>query len=154
MGDWIMVLSLLGFGVILLLVEFFLIPGTTIAGVLGFLAALSGIYMGYEFFGAMTGHMILAGTLVVTLAAFIQSFRSNTWNQLALKKSIDSKVNEDDLPLEVGDIGLTVSALRPSGSANFDGDIREVCTFGQFVNTNTSVRVTRVEGVKIYVEEV
>lgn len=153
MADWVIVLSLVGFGVLLMLVEFFFVPGTTVVGILGFACTLIGLYFGYSYFGTETGHLITAGAAVVTIFAFVYSFRSNTWNRLALKNKIEGSVNDEVMPLQVGDMGKTVSALRPLGSAEFGGDIYEVRTIGNFMDSGKVVRIVRVEeGMRVYVE--
>ncbi|MEH0156081.1 NfeD family protein [Limibacter armeniacum] len=154
MGELITVFSLVGVGVILMIVEFFFIPGTTVAGILGFLSAVTGVYLGYDYFGDTTGHLILLGTGIATAIAFIWSFRSNTWNRFALKDQITSKVNEDVVPLQVGDLGKTISALRPMGTAEFGGEIYEVRTQGRFLESGLPIRVERVESSKVFVTQI
>jgi membrane-bound serine protease (ClpP class) len=42
--------------------------------------------------------------------------------------------------------------LRPAGVASIDGRRIDVLTSGEFINAGTPVRVTRVEGARIFVE--
>jgi len=54
--------------------------------------------------------------------------------------------------LPVGAEGVTRSILRPSGKAEFGGELHDVLTMGQFVDPGTRVRVVAVEGARIVVE--
>ena len=54
--------------------------------------------------------------------------------------------------LPVGAEGVARSILRPSGRAEFGGELHDVITMGQFVDPGTRVRVVAVEGARIVVE--
>lgn len=54
--------------------------------------------------------------------------------------------------LAVGAQGVARSILRPSGKAEFAGELHDVITGGQFVDPGTPVRVVAVEGARIVVE--
>ena len=56
--------------------------------------------------------------------------------------------------LPVGAEGVALSILRPSGKAEFGGEFHDVITMGQFVDPGTHVRVVAVEGARIVVEPV
>lgn len=53
----------------------------------------------------------------------------------------------------VGDFGRTVSALRPSGKAQFAEDIIDVTTEGEFIAPNSPVRVYKKHGMRVTVRE-
>ncbi|MEN7551162.1 NfeD family protein [Rapidithrix thailandica] len=154
MAEWVTVISLILFGVFLIIVEVIFIPGTTFVGVIGSISAIIGVVLGYRYFGSATGTWIMVSTLTVSGTALYYSFKSGAWDKLALKQVIESKVNEDDETITLGTEGITVSALRPIGSAEFDDEVREVRTMGNFLDVGTKVKVVRVEGRKIYVEAI
>ena len=54
--------------------------------------------------------------------------------------------------LPVGAQGVARSILRPSGKADFGGELHDVITGGQFVEPGTPVRIVAVEGARIVVE--
>ncbi|MEI8234429.1 MAG: NfeD family protein [Verrucomicrobiota bacterium] len=56
--------------------------------------------------------------------------------------------------LSVGAEGVARSILRPSGKAEFGGELYDVITAGQFVDPGVRVRVAAVEGARIIVEPV
>lgn len=150
---WLIVLGLIGLGLTLILLEFVFIPGTTIVGFIGLACAAYGVYLGYEYFGSTVGSVTLIASSLIALGGFYFSLKSGAWEKFSLKETITSKVNEDDsLPI-VGDIGLSTSVLRPSGRVDFEGELREVHTLGGFVEAGKKVRVIKVEGRKIWVEE-
>jgi membrane-bound serine protease (ClpP class) len=51
----------------------------------------------------------------------------------------------------LGRTGIASSYLRPAGVATIDGKRIDVLTEGEFVTAGTAVRVTRVEGARIFV---
>ena len=151
--DWLTVLALVGFGIGLMLVEFIFIPGTTVVGFLGFALTIFGVYLSYDKFGNTVGTTVLSVSMVTTLAGLYYSLKSGVWERFSLKDTIDSRVNEDvSLPV-VGEMGVAVSALRPSGKAEFNDAIYEVHTFGSLVDTGATIKIMKVEGTKIWVTE-
>lgn len=150
---WIIIISLLLIGLALLVVEIIFIPGATVVGLLGVAFSIAGVVVGYREFGNETGFYILMTTLVVTGAALYYSFRSGAWRKFSLRSSIDSKVNEGlTESLAIGDIGITVSSLRPSGKANFHDKVFEVRTQGNYVEPGTKVKIIQIQSQQILVE--
>lgn len=56
--------------------------------------------------------------------------------------------------LPVGAEGVARSILRPSGRAEFNHELHDVITMGQFVEPGTRLRVVAVEGARIVVEPI
>ncbi|MDX5423616.1 MAG: hypothetical protein LPK07_07305 [Hymenobacteraceae bacterium] len=153
--DWVTVILLIGIGLLLIIVELIFVPGTTIVGVLGFILTAIGVWIGYAALGTNIGHVILATTVLIGGVAFFYSFRSDSWTRFALKERHRSRVNEEQQHvLQVGEVGKTVSALRPQGTAVFSERHHEVQTKGEFVSPNTAVRIVKLNQNKIIVEEV
>ena len=90
--SWLLIIVLIVIGLILLLVEMLLMPGTAIAGILGLVAIGFSVYETYSFYGAKAGTLLLLGTLIISVIAIVLALRSKTWNKVMLKASIDSKV--------------------------------------------------------------
>lgn len=152
---WIIILSLLVIGLALLIVEVIFIPGTTIVGLLGVGFSVVGVVVAYRNLGDEAGFYILMGTLAATGLGLYFSFRSGAWKRFALKSSITSKVNEGVLDvLSVGEEGITVSSLRPSGKAEFQNKHFEVRTTGNFLNPQTKIKIIQIEGNQIVVEQI
>lgn len=151
--EWAIVIGLVVLGLVLLILEFIFIPGTTVIGFIGLVATGCGIYLGYSYFGNTIGTGILLSTGGATLATLYFSLKSGAWERFSLKGSIRSKVNEDDVLPITGDIGITTSSLRPVGNAEFDGQLHEVASRSGFVERGKKVRIIKIESRKIWVEE-
>jgi membrane-bound ClpP family serine protease len=54
----------------------------------------------------------------------------------------------------LGRIGVSTTNLRPSGTGDFDGIKMDVIADGQFIQKNTKIKIVRVEGFRILVEQV
>jgi len=153
--DWIVVASLMLFGLGLVLVEIIFIPGTTVVGILGIVFSIVGIFMAYDYFGQATGTSVLVGFLVFSIVATVYSFKSGVWRRFAHKQVNSAKVNEDVQPnavLTVGDKGLSTSSLRPMGNAEFHDQIFEVTTLGNYLPANEHLIITSITDTKIIVE--
>jgi membrane-bound ClpP family serine protease len=152
--EWITVIALIFCGLLMLIVEFFLIPGTTFVGVLGVCCAGYGIFLGYSYFDTTIGHYVLGGSMVSMIILFVISFKAGVWQKFALHKSLDSTVNEEAPIPTVGTIGIARSALRPMGTAEFEGyqQPMEVSTYGHFLDARSKIKVIKIEGRKIFVD--
>ena len=51
--EWIIVLILVVIGFFLLIIEFLVLPGVNVAGIIGFACVCFGVYLGYKFFGRL-----------------------------------------------------------------------------------------------------
>lgn len=153
--EWITILGLIVIGIFLVIAEVLFIPGIFIAGSLGVLCSAYGVYLGYDYFGQTTGTIILIGTILTNVLAFVVTFRGKTWQRFSLKESHTSKVNEDNnLSLQVGDRGKTISTLKPVGKALFNENIIEVRSKGNYVDENVEIEIERIESSKILVKPI
>ncbi len=153
MGVGIIILLLLLFGLVLMIVEIIFIPGTTVFGIIGFIAAVLGIYLSFRHLGSRTGLSVLTGFALISLLTLYVSFKTNVWRRFALNTSIQSRVNDDNkFLLSVGDQGRALSALRPSGKAEFQNNIVEVHTLGSFLDAGCAIQVVRLDDNRIFVE--
>ena len=147
------VFILLLVGVILLLVEMFLIPGLSIAGIGGVIFLGGAIYYAYAFIGAEAGHLTLVGAAIMMIIAVWIFLRSKALERMSLKTEIDSKNDPlKDIDVKVGDVGLTSSRLAPMGKIKIDGHIVEAKATDDFIDENTEVIVTQVYNTNVLVE--
>jgi membrane-bound ClpP family serine protease len=152
---WLVVSALILVGLTLIIVEIVFIPGTTVVGLLGLIFTIVGIAFSYTYFGSEVGFYVLLGTGIVSAGALYLSFRKGAWNKFSNKSTIDSKVNEGMAAhLNAGEEGISISALRPMGSAEFHGKIFEVKTNGEFVNNGIKVRIVKIQSNDILVEPI
>lgn len=151
---WIVALLIIA-GIILLIVEVVFIPGTTVVGLLGIIFLIAGVSFSYSHYGAETGFNTLLVSLLAFAFALYWSFRKGAWRRFSLNKSIESHVNEGMTELlKPGMEGVAVSALRPAGSAEFDGKIFEVTTHGDYLAAGSRIRIVQVQGQMIVVEAI
>ncbi len=152
---WLIIAALILAGIVLIIVEVVFIPGTTVVGLLGAAFVIAGVVFTYRQFGNDAGFYVLLGTGVATGAALYFSFRNGAWNKVSNKSAIESKVNEGlTAHLNEGEEGITVSALRPMGSADFHGKIFEVKTSGEYVANAIRVKIVKIRVNDILVEPV
>lgn len=132
-------------GLFLLILEFFVFPGVTVAGIGGFLFAAGGIYLVYAKYGASHGNIALVTTLIVSIVMLVMAFRSKTWNRLMLNSNIEGKVETvEDENIKVGDEGVTITRLNPIGKVSVNSQIIEGRCPGHFVDENTSIIVQKI----------
>jgi len=154
MMAWAILILIITIGIGLIIVEIIFVPGTTIVGVLGLLCVIGGVAYGFLTFGAPMGWGITAVTVIISTVAIVISLKSGVWKRFALNDTIESKVNEHlHIDLEPGEVGVALSALRPSGNAEFGEEKLEVTTLGELVDSGSKVKVTHIEGRVIYVEQ-
>lgn len=152
---WLVIAALILAGLLLMMVEVVFIPGTTVVGLLGLVFTIVGIVFSYSHFGSETGFYVLLGTMLATAGTLYLSFRKGAWKKFSHQTSIDSKVNEGIAShLNLGEEGITVSVLRPMGSAEFHGKIFEVKTKGEFINNGSKVRIVKIQSNDILVEPI
>ena len=133
--------------IVLILLEIFLLPGITIAGVGGFLFAASGVI------GETAGHITLFLSLTAFAASFVWLLRARSFNKVALKTDVDSKLTSSrDLGIEPGDEGITLSRLAPIGKARIKGITVEAKSMDELIDENTPVEVLRVDGYNVLVK--
>jgi len=120
------IILLLVLGVVLILLEFFVLPGITVAGVAGVVMILGGIYLSYHHYGSTTGHLTVLGSVIFSVLSLWIALKSGTWNRIMLKTEIDSKVDklEDDM-IAIGDEGICLSRLAPMGQVRIKNHIIE-----------------------------
>ncbi|MDR1602957.1 MAG: NfeD family protein [Tannerella sp.] len=140
---------------ILFLLEIFLFPGVTLAGIGGALFAIGGVIYGYYALGTVGGHTTLAASTVVYGTFFYWILRSKSLRRIALNTNIESRVTSTrDLGLKPGDEGITLSRLAPAGKARFGNTTVEARAMENFVDEHTPVVIIQIEGYQIIVKSI
>ena len=153
--DWLPIAAFILLGLILIIVEIIFVPGTTVVGIMGFLAMGYGIYQSYTIYGNSAGTLTLIGSLLASILLFYFSFKNRSWERFSLKDSSKGRVNDQKaLEINEGDKGVSMSSLKPVGKALFNDQEVEVRSNGGFVEENVEIEVLRVEGTKIFVQPV
>jgi len=147
----IIVLILLG--LLLLLLEFAVIPGVTIAGIGGFLLLAWSVYLSFAQYGTLAGFLTLIFVLLAAPALILFIFRSKAGKKMILETNIDSKVETFETDnIHPGDLGTTVGRLAPMGKVKVNGVTVEAQSVGPFIDHNKTVKVLKVYPGKIIVE--
>ncbi|CAN5233460.1 hypothetical protein BH11PLA2_BH11PLA2_25930 [soil metagenome] len=159
-------------GLVLILLEVFVIPGFGFTGILGVLFMLGGVGLatfdkipqtGEEWtaFGGRLGQYVGAMLAGMILAFIVARFLPHIpyVNKLVLPPPTDSP-DTPDLPGTaeaaglLGAIGSSATPLRPAGMAQFGDKYVDVVSDGGFVQSGARVQVIEVEGTRIVVKEV
>ena len=141
-------------GLLLLVLEFFVVPGITIAGIGGFALIAGGIFMAYGI-DASTGHITLGSTLFATLILLYYALRTKTWDKAMLNSTINSKVETfEENSINVGDLGKTITRVNPMGKARINEQEVEAHCPGQFLDPKTKIEVTEVYKNYVIVKQV
>lgn len=154
-------------GVILLLLEIFVIPGFGITGASGITLILIGIFLALlkypltlpkmqltKAFYTLGYGIILTGVGVIAILKFLP--KSSFWKQIVLTaKEKKEEGFSSAIPLDsyLGKNGRAITALRPSGKADFAGEILDVVSEGDFIDKDKTVTVIAVQGGKLVVKE-
>ncbi len=149
-----LIILLILFGIFLFIVEFFLIPGVTIAGIGGAILVGVSIYFAYKTHGSTTGNLTLLGAFLVILVTLVVAFRSDTWKKLMLGSEVQGKVTYglENGRIKVGDTGETVTRLNPVGRVMVNDILVEAKSMAGFVDQNKKVTVIKVLTTQIVVK--
>jgi membrane-bound ClpP family serine protease len=149
----LVIVLLILLGLVLLIVEFFMIPGVTVAGIAGGAFVIGGVVLAYKYYGLTGGHWALFSTVLAAGLLLYLSFRAKTWDRLSLKSTIDATVDTfEEEKIKVGDAGITISRLNPIGKAQVNNLIVEAQCPGQFIDEKTAIEVVKVSKSHIIVK--
>lgn len=156
----------LALGLIAIGVEVFVIPGFGFAGVLGIgliggamvMAMLGAAPTGGDVISALA---VLGTAIVITAAVFIAWIRhlpnSSRWRGLLLHDSVPRGEGYLSAPMRgdlVGKQALTLTDLRPSGTAEIDGERIDVVSEGGYIKSGAEVTILRADGYRHVVRAV
>jgi membrane-bound ClpP family serine protease len=152
---WSVIIILILVGLALLVLEILVVPGTGVAGIIGFVVMATGIWMAYTRQGTQAGNITLLVTLAVNLIGLVLALRSKTWKKAMLKTEIKGKVNTiDEAGLKVGDHGLTIGRCAPMGKAVFNDTFYEVSAMEEFIDPETAIEIIKISGNKIFIKQI
>lgn len=153
-------------GLILILVELFVIPGFGIAGIGGILFLFAGLTMGLldntDFdFGTVTSLEVGRASMTVLLG-LVLSFGLILWishkignkgllNKMALQTDLEEAVSALSHPELIGKTGRAATVLRLSGKVEIEGELYDGVSESGFIEKGTAVKVTRFENAQVYV---
>jgi membrane-bound serine protease (ClpP class) len=135
------------------------VPGHGFPGILGGLALLAAVFLAFGIPFRFIAIEAMSTAIILTAICFAlltRIFPQNAWmRRLALVEAQgpDYVASSDHTSLR-GMTGVAASFLRPAGVAQIDGKRVDVLTEGEFIAAGTPIRVTRVEGARVFVEPV
>ncbi len=145
-------------GVLLIVAEFFL-PGG-IAGALGIIGILASILLAGGNVVQMGISLLIALLIaVIAMIIFVKVFgkRMKIFNKIILKDSTSTESgyvsNANRLEL-IGKIGVTKTALRPSGTIIVEDERIDAVSEGGFIQADQKVKIVKVEGSRIVVRDI
>jgi membrane-bound ClpP family serine protease len=143
----ITIIILILLGIMLLLVEFMLIPGITIAGVGCVISFGAAIFLSFKYFGTLAGFIALAAVVIFVPLFLYFFFKGRAVKPMMLESDIDGKVKTvDEQLIHPGDTGITTSRCTPGGKAKINGSVVEVRSLGSFIDPHTPGEVVKIEG--------
>lgn len=149
----LIILLLILLGIVLMLIEFTILPGITIAGIGGILVFAYSIYLAFTIYGTLAGFLTLGFVLIVSPLLVVFLFRGKTGKKLTLGAVVSGVANEIDTEkLKVGDTGVTIGRLAPMGKARINDLVVEVKSNGLFVDPGESIKIIQIEKSLITVE--
>jgi membrane-bound serine protease (ClpP class) len=150
-------------GLGLLMLEILVIPGFGIAGISGIGLMLGGILFIFgESYEPEEAILWLSISFIATVGLGIVAFytlpKTRTWQQFVLSTAENSELGYQapsrELENYAGKTGRALTPLRPAGTAIIDGSRVDVVTEGGFISRDMPVKVVRVEGMKVIVQEI
>jgi membrane-bound serine protease (ClpP class) len=182
LANWVEV-ALFGVGVLLLAIEIFVLPGFGIAGVLGIICILAGVFgmlvrnppdrlpwpqtdFDWEVFtdGAVGLSLGFVGFVILAwlLGKYLPKMQFLSGLMLVptqAKQGGEVEVSMTITPdsktgsVNVGDTGVVVSTLRPAGRAKFGEAVVDVVAEAAFLEIGTKVKITAIYGNRVVVKE-
>jgi len=163
-------------GIILLLVEVFVIPGFGIAGIAGVILAITGLTLSmsqgvvYEFDGDFSINVapFFKSLFIVLVSTFLSISLSIAFSQRLVKTGLFSRIAlnktqqiEDgylsvsqDLVNLVGKQGKAYTILRPAGKIEIEGEIYDAKSLIGYIDEDEKIEVVRFEVAQLYVKKV
>jgi membrane-bound ClpP family serine protease len=152
--DLVLIIGLIILGIFFMILEVYLIPGISVAGIASVICLIVGIVLAYTNLGPVAGTWILAGSALTLGLVMYWFFRSKTLDRMALKSEIKSKTEPfQGLDVKPGDTGVTVSRLAPIGRIKINGKTIEGRSENEMIDQNTPVQVIEVGSYNVLVRK-
>lgn len=144
-------------GIALLAMELF-VPSFGILGVIGSASLIAGVVRA----AYSTKHVALSlgiaavCALVAVIVVALVFKERGIWRKFILSESLTKEqgfVPNEDRNSLVGQLGVSLTPLRPAGTMELAGRRFDVVTLGGYVEAGRSVRVVHTDGTRIVVEE-
>ena len=153
------VIALAVLGVLGILLELHVFPGHGLSGALGLLALAAAVFLAFGAAFSVVAIQAISIAIVLSVVLFAvfvrmapQSayFRRITFTNVQGPEFVANR----DFQGLVGHMGVATSYLRPAGVAHVDGERVDVLTEGDFLPAGSAIRVSRVQGSRVFVAPV
>lgn len=156
-ADWLHI-ALFIVGIILLLIEV-VVPGFGIFGGVGIVAILAGIVLAaYDpVYGSFSLGIAFLVTAVVAFIVIKYFGHRGIWNKFILREQQKNEQGYSapkDWKGYLHREGVAITTLRPSGTAEIDGEMIDVVSEGGYIEKGNKIKVVRVEGTRVVVRQV
>ena len=149
------IIALVISALLLLLVELFVIPGSSLAAILSAICLTWAVAYAFINISALAGIITLIIALILGSCVLITFMRSKTLDKVALTEEVSSTVDRlVAAQVQVGDKGYAVTRLALIGNAEINGHVVEVRSADGFLNEKTPVVVTCVTDNEIIVQKI
>jgi len=182
LANWLEV-ALFVLGILLLLIEFLVLPGFGIAGFTGIICIFAGLFgmliknppdklpwpqdaiAWSDFTWGVIGLALgFAGFIIVVwlLSKYLPQIQFLSGLSLAptapkqggvIQVSMTTSPESQTASVKIGDIGKVVSKLRPTGKARFGDAIVDVVAEGDFLDKGTKVEIIEIHGNRVVVKK-
>ena len=147
------IILLIILGVVLLWVEFLVLPGITIAGIGGVLLIGTSVYFTYQHHGVSAGNYVLLGSVLFMFLSVYFSLKSKTWKKTMLESKLEGRVNTFDLDIvKPGDTGKALTRLASIGKVEINGVYYDAKSTDNIIDANTDITVVKVLNDKLIVK--
>ncbi len=150
----VVVIAVILLGILFMMIEIFLLPGISIAGIAGAIFIIGGIIYSYTFIGSIAGSITLAASAAALGVSFVWLVKSKSLRRISLETNIEDTVdNSNLLKISVGDTGIAISRLNPIGKVVINDVEAEGKSYdGEFIDEDTEIEVVRVETYNVLVK--
>lgn len=164
-------LIIIGIGIVLLGFEIFVIPGFGITGIAGLIFIAVGLVLALQDFVIPDPSFpwqktLLTNNIIKVLGAFLSAVLAalfllryvlprlsrvveGPYLTATLEKSHADSI--EAMTLSVGETGIAMTFLRPSGKVKIKGEIFDVVTEGEFMEKGTTVVISKIKGSRVIV---
>ena len=149
-----LVITLIVVGAILLILETIL-PGL-VAGGIGLVCVIAGVYFAYVRLGTEVGNYILMGVAVAFIIGticWLKYFPNSRLARPLISRSAVGSIGTDK-PELLNQVGTAYTNLRPSGTALLEGKRVDVVTEGALIEKGAAIKVVAIEGLRVVVRAI
>lgn len=170
-SSWIILLF--GIGIILIVMEVFVVPGFGITGISGIVCICAAVILGliehYTFSLSHLNSDALWSSMIIFLSGILLAVAAVCWltsrhgpkwlrrhTELLLTQRVDKGyIGVDMEPRKfIGHEGAAVTDMRPAGKIEIDGEILDAVAIQGFIYAGSKVRVIKYENAQVYVREI